>query len=268
MSQASGIGTHVHFHLTRQKCKNEKVVGKCRVQSCTLSQNQIQSPTSHFPAHFTAVTARRVHSFVCICTDYGLHNTICKHIHAVNTKLNAALHTHSVTSGMTEDEVAFGAAEIAVHLSTMKPRTDRSKRRQEALNAVDQLRCLLEQTDPQSNASIAETVITGVNKIINTVNAMSGITATSFQTAEGTAPSEPWNKLSETQSRFHSTKASRKRGHAETQVKKPTTEEKRHITAALGGNVPIINRDRACDDHTYEPVHSTFNFVHSYIKPQ
>ena len=113
------------------------------------------------------------------------------------------------------------ATEVVLHLPAVKRRKRNDKRRnerrrQDTLREIDHLRHLVETADVQASASMMDTVRSCVEKCISTINALSVTNMPAFVTDKPDASTELWNKLTDKQRRFYSTK---KAGRTKTPAK-------------------------------------------------
>src|SRR5215469_8128550 len=218
-----------------------------------------------------------VHSFTCTCRDFVLHCTICKHIHAVCLRneltdlqrpdnqllpltddVNISI-ANQRTGNSDDTEVLHHVKQLGISSCKNANVLAITREMNKLVIALTSIHSMNENSGMNSKApeTIYDTLRTCISTVsalisaMNTENSADDFHANTERVSGKAGCNEPWNKLAEKQHRFYSTKKPYKRRHPDLRLVKPTAAETSTISDGLLGNMPVISRDRAADDHSY-----------------
>jgi len=235
-----------------------------------------------------------IHTFVCNCVDFGLRNTICKHIHAVvstfkpelvcmplqvasdpdNPLVPATTPECAAYSAeeYTEDDDMLGMPEEVVSV------TARSVKLNETTTILDSLLSRRDSNTIHHYITEAEGYWADIRaQMTNSVEVAAAACQQlkrikAYLTALQQQPQlpqlslvhEPVNKKMEQQRYFASTKKASKKRKREATVSKPNNHEKEFLLETLTGNVEVVS-SAVGDDHDYDVgPWAHIAFEHSY----
>jgi len=166
-----------------------------------------------------------VHSFVCCCTDFFIHNTICKHIHGVALEIKESTSTNINSISNGNDNNVLNEIEVLGHLNTLSQDNNNTKNRDHLLQKISLQQCRLgENIKHVQNTEIlkhVERTLKTENILIETdSNNIKAFSVTDKQNKE------PPNKNIVKQLTFHSTK---KRKIDSKTMKKPNRKELKEL---------------------------------------
>jgi len=241
-----------------------------------------------------------IHSFGCTCVDFGLRNTVCKHIHAVIHHMGPDLFCVSIQSqAVSGDEVCSenelpstdgqdsssvcqnqhgeneltSVVEEVVAVTTRAVSLDETKvilegrQLHEGDSSVQHYIDIAERhwscirAEMQHDAQVAEAVCEQLLRV------KACIAALKSQPALPALPQsrEPANKKAERQRYFVSTKKKIRKRALDTVLRKPNAAEKVVLLDGLAGDVQVVSRAME-GDHDYDATPGQHvAFEHSYM---
>jgi len=238
-----------------------------------------------------------IHTFMCNCVDFGLRNTICKHIHAVVSICKPAITctpqcseqerstevmqvTASVEDECEEDECESVAADdMFVSAEEVVSVTTRSVQLNPTSVILQSLSSKTSENAVQHYIDIAEShwsciraqmganveVASAVCEQLVRVKALISALKCKPQLCQVLDEHEPANKKAVQQRHFVSTKKKPKRRKVEAALSKPDEREKAFLLDSLSGNVEVVFTSAAETDHDYHVGSGDrIAFEHSY----
>lgn len=230
-----------------------------------------------------------IHTFVCNCVDFGLRNTICKHIHAVVSRFSPVIsatpmsevHLDQSPSHQTMHDDAADDADCVLEDDNVITEevigtTTRIVRLNETTEILSSLGNTCSDTvdtyireaevywsairgEMMADANIAAAACEQLKRVMAYLSALKQ----QPQLPQLANASEPANKKAEKQRFFTSTKKPHKKRKPEATISKPDTREKALLLQSLSGEVEVVSRSYD-GDHDYDVCGSRVAFEHSY----
>ena len=230
-----------------------------------------------------------IHTFVCNCVDFGIRNTICKHIHAVVSVFKPVLVCTPASQELSDDPVAAQTIPATGSDSEAAFDDDNIVGLQEQVVSVTSRQVKLAETASILDSLVARNDNTTEHYISEAEGYWSRIRAQMTDNVEVAAAAcdqlkrveaylsalkqkpqlpqlplvhEPVNKKLPQQRFFASTKKAAKKRNREETLIKPDSREKAFLLETLTGNVELVSTASAGDDDIGPGVQVAFE--HSY----